>query len=65
MIRLLNVYYPTRTVLLLLCETLVVGGCFLAATWIMHGSDASLVLQDEQGIYKIAAITLITIVLSY
>jgi sugar transferase (PEP-CTERM system associated) len=65
MIRLLNVYYPTRTVLLLLCETLVVGGCFLAATWIMHGPDASLVLQDEQGIYKIAAVTLITIVLSY
>ena len=65
MIRLLNVYYPTRTVLLLLCETLVVGGCFLAATWIMHGSDASLVLQDEQGFYKIAAITLITIILSY
>ena len=65
MIRLLNVYYPTRTVLLLLCETLVVGGCFLAATWIMHGSDASLVLQDEQGFSKIAAITLTTIILSY
>jgi sugar transferase (PEP-CTERM system associated) len=65
MIRLLNVYYPTRTVLLLLCEASVVGGCFLAATWILRGSDATLVLQDEQGLLKIAAITVVTIILSY
>jgi len=31
MIRLLNVYYPTRTLLLLLCEALLVSGSFLLA----------------------------------
>ena len=32
MIRLFNVYYPTRTIVLLLCEALIVSGCFLLAT---------------------------------
>ncbi len=32
MIRLFNVYYPTRTLVLLLCEALLVGGSFLLAT---------------------------------
>ena len=32
MIRLFNVYYPTRTLVLLLCEVLLVGGSFLLAT---------------------------------
>ncbi len=31
MIRLFNVYYPTRTLALLLCEALLVGGSFLLA----------------------------------
>ncbi len=35
MIRFLNVYYPTRTVVLLLCEAGIVSGCFLAATYLM------------------------------
>jgi sugar transferase (PEP-CTERM system associated) len=65
MIRLLNVYYPTRTVVLLLSEAVIVSGCFAAATWIKLGSDAPLALQYEQGIVKIAAITLVTIILSY
>ncbi len=66
MIRLLNVYYPTRTILLLLCEACLVSGCFLAATWIRLGpEDAALALQYEHGGIKIALITLVTIVLSY
>jgi hypothetical protein len=32
MIRILNVYYPTRTLVLLLFEALVVSGSFLLAT---------------------------------
>jgi hypothetical protein len=31
MIRLFNVYYPTRTLVLLLCEALLVGGAFVLA----------------------------------
>ena len=66
MIRFLNVYYPTRTLLLLLCEACVVSGCFLAAACLMLGSgDTAIVLQYEHGTLKIAVITLVTLVLSY
>jgi len=66
MIRFLNVYYPTRTVLLLLCEGVIVSGCFLAATWIEMGSDnAFIALQYEHGMLKIALITIVSLILSY
>jgi sugar transferase (PEP-CTERM system associated) len=65
MIRFLNVYYPTRTVVLLLCEACIVCGCFLLATWIMLGPDAYIALQYQQGLLKIALITLVTLFLSY
>src|SRR5438105_3901517 len=65
MIRFLNVYYPTRTILLLLCEAGVVGGCFLLATWIIRGPDTYIVLSYEHGWLKIALITLLSLVLSY
>ena len=65
MIRFLNVYYPTRTIILLLAEACVVCGCFLAATWIMLGPDAFIALEYQEGLLKIALITLVTLVLSY
>jgi sugar transferase (PEP-CTERM system associated) len=65
MIRFLNVYYPTRTIILLLAEACAVCGCFLAATWIMLGPDAFIALEYQQGLLKIALITLLTLVLSY
>jgi sugar transferase (PEP-CTERM system associated) len=65
MIRFLNVYYPTRTVLLLLCEASIVSGCFLAATWIMLRDQAIFVLQLQDGFLKIAIITIVSLVLSY
>jgi len=65
MIRFLNVYYPTRTILLLLCEACLVFGCFLAATWCMLGPDTYIALPYQQGLLKIAIITLLTLVLSY
>jgi sugar transferase (PEP-CTERM system associated) len=66
MIRFLNVYYPTRTVLLLLAEAVVVSGSFLAATWIMLGSpDAFIALAYEHGLVKIALITIVSLILSY
>ena len=37
MIRLFNVYYPTRTIVLLLCEALIVSGSFLLATVMILG----------------------------
>ena len=66
MIRFLNVYYPTRTVLLLFSEAAIVSGCFIAATWMMLGNpDAYIALAYEHGFIKIALITLVSLILSY
>ncbi len=65
MIRFLNVYYPTRTVVLLLCEASIVSGCFLLATWLLRGPDTYISLQYEHGLLKIAVITILSLVLSY
>lgn len=66
MIRFLNVYYPTRTVLLLLCEAVLVGSCFAAATWISLGwGDAGIALNYEYGWWKIAAVTALSVMFSY
>jgi len=60
MIRILNVYYPTRTLVLLLLEALVVSGSFLLATAILVGPDTYIALIYENGLLKIAGITVIT-----
>ena len=65
MIRFLNVYYPTRTVVLLLCEACIVTGCFLAATWIRLRDQAVFALQLHDGFLKIGIITTVSLVLSY
>ena len=66
MIRFLHVYYPTRTVVLLLSEAAIVGGCFLLATWIrLGGPDTYIALQYEHGMLKIAVITIVSLILSY
>jgi sugar transferase (PEP-CTERM system associated) len=65
MIRLFNVYYPTRTLVLLLCEALLVGGSFLLATTYLIGPDTYIVLIYENGILKILSIIVLTLLLSY
>jgi sugar transferase (PEP-CTERM system associated) len=65
MIRLLHVYYPTRTIVLLLTEAAIVSGCFLAASGIMLGDNTYIALNYEHGLLKIAIITIVTLVLSY
>ena len=65
MIRFLNVYYPTRTVVLLLCEALLVGACFLVACVALMGQDTYLGLIYEQGLLKISGLTVLIVVLSY
>ena len=65
MVRLFNVYYPTRTLVLLLCELLLAGGSFLLAVAYLFGPDTYIVLMYEDGLLKIAGITLLTILLSY
>src|SRR5260370_28583251 len=65
MIRLFNVYYPTRTIVLLLCEALIVSGCFLLATVLLLGPDTYLVLNYEYGGLKIVGLTILTLLCSY
>jgi sugar transferase (PEP-CTERM system associated) len=65
MIRIFNVYYPTRTLVLLLCEVFLVSGSFLLATAYLAGPDTYIDLFFENGIYKIAGITVLTLLLSY
>jgi sugar transferase (PEP-CTERM system associated) len=65
MIRLFNVYYPTRTIVLLLCEALIVGGSFLLAAVLMLGPDTYLVLNYEYGALKIIGLTVLTLLCSY
>jgi sugar transferase (PEP-CTERM system associated) len=69
MIRLFNVYYPTRTLALLLCEVILVGGSFLLAAACLMGSDGYIVLINvmiyENGLLKIAGITVLTLLLTY
>jgi len=65
MIRLFNVYYPTRSIVLLLFEVLLISGSFLLAATFLIGPDTYISLVYENGMLKIVSITVFTLVLSY
>jgi sugar transferase (PEP-CTERM system associated) len=65
MIRLFNVYYPTRTLMLLLCEAFLVTGVLLLTATYQIGPDTYIALIYENGILKILGITTLTLLLSY
>lgn len=66
MIRFFNVYYPTRTVILVLGEAILVALCFLLGTCLLLGpDDRYIVLNYEYGGIKIVGITILTVLLSY
>src|ERR1017187_9334182 len=65
MIRIFNVYYPTRTLVLLLCEALLTGGSFLLAAAYLFGPDTYIELIYENGLLQIVGITGLTLLLSY
>jgi sugar transferase (PEP-CTERM system associated) len=66
MVKILNVYYPTRTLLLLICESLMVCGSFLLATTVMIGpGNMYHTLFYANGLLKIAGVTAFTLLLSY
>jgi len=64
-IRLFNVYYPIRLLVLLSGEALIVCSSFTLAALIILGADFPLVLGYESGAYKILAISVFTLVLFY
>lgn len=65
MVRLFNVYYPVRTLVLILGEMVIVCASFLAAAMIRLGPDSVLVLDYENGIYKLLAIAAIAMLCFY
>jgi sugar transferase (PEP-CTERM system associated) len=65
LIRLFNVYYPIRTVVLLIGDALIVWTSFLLGTWYGLGQDTYLVLYFEDGFYKILAVTLLVLLCAH
>jgi sugar transferase (PEP-CTERM system associated) len=64
-IRLFNVYYPVRTLILLVGEALVVWTSFLVAIWLVFAEDSYLVLNFQYGYYQILFITFIVLLFSH
>lgn len=65
MIRLFNVYYPARTLILVAGEALVVCLSFVAATYVRMGADGFIVLNYENGYLKILGVTGLALLCSY
>jgi sugar transferase (PEP-CTERM system associated) len=65
LIRLFNVYYPVRTLVLLAGEALIVWTSFLLGTVLQHPYDSYTLLNYEGGYFKIAVVTLIVLVFSH
>lgn len=56
MVRLFNVYYPVRTLVLVLGEVLIICGSFLCAALIRLGPDSTTVLSEQGGLLKVLLI---------
>ena len=65
MVRLFNVYYPARTLVLIAGEAVVVCLSFLAAVFVLKGPDSYIVLNYEGGIWKILGVTGMAMLCSY
>ena len=65
MVRLFHVYYPVRTLILLVGEALIVCLSFLVPALIEFGPDSYLVLNYERGLAKILATTALVLICSY
>jgi sugar transferase (PEP-CTERM system associated) len=64
-IRLFNVYYPVRTLILLVGEALIVGTSLLLGVMYANWEDSYLVLVYEHGYVKIIALTLLVLLGSH
>lgn len=66
MVRLLNAYFPSRTIFLGVSEACLVALAFLAATILWFGADdAGVVLSYEQGFLKIVIVAAVFITCMY
>lgn len=65
MIRIFNVYYPARTLVLVLGETFMVWFSFLLANFLRAGENSYFVLNDAYGYQKILVATVLVVLLSH
>jgi sugar transferase (PEP-CTERM system associated) len=65
LIRLFNVYYPVRTLILLAGEALIVWTSFVVGTLLTVREDSWLVLNYEYGYYKILVVTVLVLLCSH
>jgi len=65
LIRLFNVYYPIRTLVLLIGEALIVWTSFLLGAVYEFGPDSYLALNVEDGYYKIFGLTVLVLLCSH
>jgi hypothetical protein len=65
LIRLFNVYYPVRTLVLLIGEALIVWTSFLLGAVYELREDSYLVLNYEGGYLKILGVTLLVLLCSH
>lgn len=65
MIRLFNVHYPVRTLVLLVGEALLVGCSLVLAIWWLNPERNWILLNIEGGYLKIACVTAIVLLLSH
>ena len=65
MIRLFNVYFPTRSLVRLICEACLICGSLLLVAAFSLGADTYIGLIYEYGLLKILSVATVTIVLSY
>ena len=65
MIRLFNVYYPVRALLLLIGEAIIVWMSFLLGALLAYREDSYLILNFQYGYLKIFAITAVVLLGSY
>jgi sugar transferase (PEP-CTERM system associated) len=64
-IRLFNVYYPVRTLILLVGEAIIVWVSLLIGTVLCYREDSYLVLNFEHGYYKIFIVTAAVLLCSH
>ncbi len=65
MIRLFNVYYPVRTLVLLIGEALIVWTSFLLGVVLVRQQDTYIALFYEHGVYKILGVTVLVLLCSH
>ncbi len=65
MIRLFNVYYPVRTLVLLIGEALIAWTSFLLGAVLVLGDDSYIALNYENGYYKLFGVTVLVLLCSH